>query len=67
MTSRCHGHCRRSGSSLFGRNIFGDDPAKTDHSNEILVSEEGFGAVDAESFQTLDILMAWQVVPVEVP
>ena len=34
--------------------------------NEILVSEAGFGAVDAESFPTLDILMAWQVEPVEV-
>jgi hypothetical protein len=34
--------------------------------NEILVSETGFGAVDAEVFPTLDILMAWQVEPVEV-
>ena len=34
--------------------------------NEILVSEIGFGAVDAEIFPTLDILMAWQVEPVEV-
>jgi len=34
--------------------------------NEMLVSEAGFGAGDAESFQTLDILMAWQVEPVEV-
>ena len=34
--------------------------------NEILVSETGFGAVDAEMFPTVDILTAWQVKPVEV-
>ena len=32
--------------------------------NEILVSEIGFDGVDAESFATLDILMAWQANPV---
>jgi hypothetical protein len=32
----------------------------------MLVSEAGFGSAGAEAFQTLDILMAWQVEPVEV-
>jgi hypothetical protein len=34
--------------------------------NEMLVSELGFAAAEVESFLTLDILMAWQVEPVEV-
>lgn len=34
--------------------------------NEIFVSEAGFDASDGETFPTLDILMAWQVVPVGV-
>jgi len=46
--------------------MFGDESDGHQLGNEMLVSEAGFGAVDAESFQTLDILMAWQVEPVEV-
>jgi hypothetical protein len=34
--------------------------------NEMVVSELGFGAAEGECFPTLDILMAWQVEPVEV-
>jgi len=34
--------------------------------NEMVVSELGFGGAGAEAFPTLDILMAWQVEPVEV-
>jgi hypothetical protein len=34
--------------------------------NEMLVSEAGFGAIAAESFPTLDILMAWQVEAMDV-
>ena len=46
--------------------MFGDDAEEYQLGNEILVSETGFGAVGAEMFPTLDILMAWQVEPVEV-
>ena len=46
--------------------MFGGDAEQCQLGNEILVSETGFGAVDAEVFSTLDILMAWQVEPVEV-
>ena len=52
--------CDRQAETMFGA---GED---FQLGNEILVSETGFGAVDAESFSTLDILMAWQVEPVEV-
>ena len=47
-------------------NVFDDDADDRQLGNEILVSEAGFGAGDAEAFPTLDILMAWQVEPVEV-
>lgn len=33
---------------------------------EMLVGEVGFGAVDAVSFQTVNIMTAWQLEPVEV-
>ena len=46
--------------------MFGGDTDDRQLGNEIFVSEAGFGAVDAESFPTLDILMAWQVEPVEL-
>ena len=46
--------------------MFGGDAEECQLGNEILVSETGFGAVDAETFSTLDVLMAWQVEPVEV-
>ena len=46
--------------------MFGGDAEACQLGNEMLVSETGFGAVDGESFPTLDILMAWQVEPVEV-
>ena len=46
--------------------MFGGSAKDCQLGNEILVSETGFGAVDAEMFPTLDILMAWQVEPVEV-
>ncbi len=46
--------------------LFGGNAEECQLGNEILVSETGFGAVDAENFSTLDILMAWQVEPVEV-
>ena len=41
--------------------MFGGDVEGRQLGNEILVSETGFGAVDAEMFPTLDVLMAWQV------
>lgn len=58
--------CERQAEAMF--DVFDDDDDDDDRQlgNEMLVSEAGFGAVDAESFQTLDILMAWQVEPVEV-
>jgi hypothetical protein len=46
--------------------MFADDPEDCQLGNDITVSETGFGAGDAKSFQTLDVLMAWQVEPVEV-
>ena len=46
--------------------MFGGDAEECQLGNEILVSETGFGAVDAEMFPTLDVLMAWQVEPVDV-
>ena len=46
--------------------MFGGDSENCQLGNEILVSETGFGAVDAEMFPTLDILMAWQVEPAAV-
>jgi hypothetical protein len=46
--------------------MFGGDAEDCQLGNEMQVSEIGFGAVDAESFPTLDILMAWQVEPVEM-
>ena len=45
--------------------MFGGETEVCQLGNEMLVSETGFGAADAESFQTLDVLMAWQVEPVE--
>lgn len=45
--------------------MFANEADDSELGNEIVVSETGFGAVDAESFQTLDILMAWQAEPVE--
>lgn len=45
--------------------MFGGEIEDCQLGNEMLVSEVGFGAADAESFATLDILMAWQVEPVE--
>ena len=57
--------CERQAEAMF--DVFDDDDADDRQlGNEMLVSEAGFGAGDAESFQTLDILMAWQVEPVEV-
>jgi hypothetical protein len=56
--------CERQAEAMF--NVFDDDAEDRQLGNEMLVSEAGFGAGDAESFQTLDILMAWQVEPVEV-
>jgi len=56
--------CERQAEAMF--DVFGDDADDRQLGNEILVSEAGFGTVDAESFQTLDILMAWQMEPVEV-
>jgi hypothetical protein len=46
--------------------MFSDNDENCPLGQEMLVSEIGFGAFDAESFPTLDILMAWQVEPVEV-
>ena len=45
--------------------MFGD-AEECQFGNEILVSETGFGTVDAEFVSTLDVLMAWQVEPMEV-
>lgn len=46
--------------------MFGGDAEERQLGNKIMVSEIGFGAVDVEMFSTLDVLMAWQVEPVEV-
>ena len=54
--------CERQAEAMF--DVFGDDDDDRQLGNEMLVSEAGFGAGDAESFPTLDILMAWQVEPV---
>ena len=56
--------CERQAEAMF--DVFADDADDRQLGNEILVSEAGFEAGDAESFPTLDILMAWQVEPVEV-
>jgi hypothetical protein len=57
--------CERQAEAMF--DLFDDDDADDRQlGNEMLVSEAGFGAGDAESFPMLDILMAWQVEPVEV-
>ena len=45
--------------------MFDDSVEELQLGNEISVSEIGFAAADARSFPTLDILMAWQQVPVE--
>jgi hypothetical protein len=45
--------------------LFGDETEPCQLGNEVLVSATDFGAGDAEPFSTLDILMAWQVEPVE--
>jgi len=58
--------CERQADAMFDVFDDSDDADDRQLGNEMLVSEAGFGAVDAESFQTLDILMAWQVEPVEV-
>lgn len=46
--------------------MFGDNSEDCQLGNEMLVSDVGFGAVGATSFLTLDILMSWQMEPVEV-
>jgi hypothetical protein len=46
--------------------VFGGDTEDRQLGNDMLVSEIGFGALDAEPFPTLDILMAWQADPVGV-
>jgi hypothetical protein len=56
--------CERQAEAMF--DVFDDDADDRQLGNEMLVSEAGFGTVDAEAFQTLDILMAWRVEPVEV-
>jgi hypothetical protein len=43
--------------------MFSGDAEDCQLGNEMLVSELGFGAAEAEVFPTLDILMAWQVEP----
>jgi hypothetical protein len=45
--------------------MFADDTEDCPLGNEIMVSETGFSAGKAESFQTLDVLMAWQLEPVD--
>jgi hypothetical protein len=45
--------------------MFAADTEDCQLGNEVLVSKTGFGAGDAELFPTLDILMAWQVEPVD--
>jgi hypothetical protein len=56
--------CERQAEAMF--DVFDDKSDDRQLGNEILASEPGFGAADAESFQTLDILMAWRVEPVEM-
>jgi hypothetical protein len=45
--------------------MFAADTEDCQLGNEITVSDTRFDAGDAKSLQTLDVLMAWQVEPVE--
>jgi hypothetical protein len=46
--------------------VFSDDVDACQLGNTMHVSETGFDTADADTFPTLDILMAWQAGPVEI-